>query len=117
VPSLAISNEAGTPLISWRATIFRQLSNGQIVDLASRWNEESNCQRSTQTPSEFLCPDRRNQSAEKLDYVAVTGPGTAWEGNNPRGILILECSDTGIHWLEPRGINQDRDITRLCIRG
>ena len=71
--------------------------------------------------SEFLCPNESglgSSGSTPTSYLAVVGPGAAWQGEKPRKladfggkaeatIMVVESLKSGIVWAEPRDISLD----------
>ena len=67
----------------------------------------------------YHCPSDRDSDKWDTSYVMVVGPGTISDGptsrsldqcpNGPsRTIMIVEMSESGIHWMEPRDLKFDQ---------
>ncbi len=100
--------------------ILPDLERSDITDLwrfDEPWDSPNNKKLSDTYLDVFCCPGDRNIDKSKCltSYVAVVGPGTAWEedmklntasfkdgaGNT---LLLVELKDSDIHWAEPRDL-------------
>lgn len=116
-PPVNVTNAKGQPIHSWRALILPYLSTQPWYRYYSEepWNGVNN--RDLVSAEWFHCPADvpRHQADTPTSYVAVIGPGTAWQVN--RGVrlkditdgpeqtaLLVELFDSKIPWMEPRDI-------------
>jgi hypothetical protein len=108
----------GKPLHSWRTLILPYLDDQKLfeqIKLNEPWNSPHNA-RVTSTGNEvFHCPSDDSSDSD-TSYVAVIGPGTAWESKDgtklsditdgPKNtILLVETRNSGIKWVEPRDLD------------
>jgi len=117
-PPAYIADEQGTPMHSWRILLLPYFEEEELKRLYQQyrfdepWNGPNNSKLLAKAPYMYRCPhdvsDESNSS-----YLAVVGPETMWRGIQPmnireitdgtsKTIAILECSDSGVNWLEPR---------------
>ena len=125
-PTVAMRNEEGEPVLSWRVLVedhnFYDVDFKKHLDLSRSWNNPENAKFLNHYGSFFQCPTRKeSQNREPIgritDYVAVTGPGTMWPKEGLRGpedilpghqpILIVEWPESDIHWAEPRDVTME----------
>ena len=113
----------GKPLCSWRTMILPYLDKNDLYakyHADEPWDGPNNAELAHQPQKEFVCPADFDADPCDTSYVAVIGPGTAWEGSNglrlseikddPHDtILLVEMKHTGIKWSEPR----DLDLNNL----
>jgi hypothetical protein len=118
----------GKPSCSWRVLLlaadpaYSHIYNAYNFD--DTWDGPSNRRLASQVPSLYSCPNDLAQQGASLftSYVAVVGPGTAFEGNmsietaevqhgRNQTILIAEVANSGINWMEPR----DLDVRRMSF--
>lgn len=122
----------GTPLSSWRVLVLRDYGMEQFFDqydLKMPWDDNVNYELAQRDDSMslFACPSGpnydRTRSAEfhasnprLTNYVAITGPGTIFPGENQtistsditdgaeNTLLLVEIANSDIHWAEPRDL-------------
>ena len=113
-PPAVVADASGEPMHSWRVLILPYLGRKDLYyeyDFKQPWNGRKNKKLAAQIPDVFRCPNH-SQSGAETSYVAVTGPGTAWNENiaadagapsRPEQlILLVEVENAGIGWMEPR---------------
>ncbi len=87
----------------------------QLFDFDEPWNGPDNCKLVDRMPSIYSCPSATHDQQGQTSYVAVVGPHTAWPGASARNVsditdgttstvLVLECNDQNIRWLETRDL-------------
>jgi hypothetical protein len=83
-PPPYVTDAQGKPLYSWRVLILPWMEERDLYDqwrLDEPWDSPHN--RSLPAPSGFSCPtagrNRPPGSTPYTDYLAVVGPGMAWE--------------------------------------
>ncbi len=119
-PAYTVDAE-GNRLHSWRTLILPYLGHEDLyrqIRLDEPWDSPFNSQFHRTSVNVFACPDNSGRVLD-TNYVAVTGPGTAWPGTESIGfdqiddesktILVVEVADSGIHWMEP----SDLDIEQI----
>lgn len=118
LPPVYTTDENGKPLCSWRVAILPYLERNDLYSqyqLQEQWDGQHNAKVAKQPVEFFQCPSNLSHESCDTSYVAVIGPGTAWEPNrglklsditdDPRDtILLVEMKDTGIKWAEPRDL-------------
>jgi hypothetical protein len=108
---------------SWRVLIVPFLESNpwySYYDMNEPWNGPNNRKLGQQVFYCYRCPSDRRTGREMTNYVAIYGPGTAWDTNKitnfdaiangdgmSRTILVVEIRDSDIHWMEPRDIHID----------
>ena len=118
LPTAMRRDESGRPLSSWRFQLVPYLESlMQDVDFSERWDDPTNCWC---LPGFFWCyaspfeygdmwSARADIARCNTSIVAVTGPGTAFDGDrfcrfedlDRDTILIIEMAHTDICWAEP----------------
>ena len=103
---------------SWRVLIWGHLESqpysGQY-DYQKPWNDPKNVKLARFGAFFFRCPADGRSSKEMTNYVAVVGRGTMWPPSGymrmndivdgaSNAIMIVEVSDSNIHWMEPRDL-------------
>jgi hypothetical protein len=127
LPPAHVNNKKGEPIHSWRALILPYLSylgDGDIYhkyDLDEPWNSRSNRGLADERRAFFRCPLDNTGSGFETSYVAVVGPGTAWEGDHGHSlkeiiddpsqtVLVVEVLNSGVHWMKPCDITLDQAL-------
>jgi hypothetical protein len=118
LPPPYIADDNGKALCSWRVLILPYLERKDIYDLwkfDEPWDSPHNS-KLQQHVELFRCPADKPQDRRPLtNYVAVVGPGTAWEVDTKlntmsfkdgaaKTLLLVEIANTDIHWAEPRDL-------------
>ncbi len=112
-------DEDGNPLHSWRVLILPFLEEGALADqfnMEEPWDSPHNLAVSkAYVPSVYQCPE--NPVDLETSYVAVFGknsvitvPATrirSIKDGTSKTLSVVEMSDSGIHWSEPRDWNID----------
>jgi hypothetical protein len=114
-PPAAVSDRSGKPMHSWRVLILPYLGETGLYDaydFDQPWNSPKNKELAECLPGVFRCPTTYKEPASETSYVALEGPGAAWNENiaadsdkqlHPeRLILLFEVANAGICWIEPR---------------
>lgn len=124
LPAASRTNANGKASLSWRVAILPMMENGTIFsqyDMSEPWNGPKNSKLHTVCPWYLRCPEDTTSAPGMTNYVAITGPGTAWPGSNKhsrfsdfkdgtsKSIVVVEIRNSDIHWMEPR----DLDIRSL----
>ena len=126
LPPAVRTDEAGRPLGSWRFQILPFLEAMMLgIDFADRWDDPANRYLSAR-PHYTYCWSGSNDLPECLhpNIVAVTGPGTAFDGDracrladlDPDTILAMEVADWDCHWMEPGDLRVDR-VPESIVQG
>jgi hypothetical protein len=121
LPPVMTTDANGNPMHSWRVMIWPQLGSGPgfaQYDFDEPWNGPNNRKLSQHGVPCWRCPSDRRSPPEMTNYVAIYGPGTAWEQNKiiqfdaiakgdgmSQTILVVEIRNSDIHWMEPRDIH------------
>lgn len=123
----AVTTDAGRPMHSWRVLILPYLEQPalyQSYNFNQPWNGPDNRKLAGSMPGLYGCPSHRSAGHTGNSIVAITGPGTMFDGRNSRSIESLkpgesactvcfaEIADTDIPWMEPR----DLDMTNMSFR-
>jgi prepilin-type processing-associated H-X9-DG protein len=110
----------GNRLHSWRVLLLPFLERRDLYDrlrLDEPWNSPHNLALAEGVLC-YHCPSDRDSSKLDTSYVMVVGPRTISNGPTSTSlkditdgtgntILIVEMSDSGIHWMEPRDLKFD----------
>jgi prepilin-type processing-associated H-X9-DG protein len=117
-PPAFIADERGVPMHSWRTLLLPSFRDEELSALHAQyhfdepWNGPNNCKLLDKAPAIFRCPHDESDFAQ-TSYLAVVSPQTIWPeasttklreitDGSSRTIAVVECSDSGINWLEPR---------------
>lgn len=125
-PPAYVAGPDGEPWHSWRALLLPFLDQSAFYEqyrFDEPWNGPNNSELAGQLPRGhpfYFCPADDAANREGItSYVAVVGAGTLWpadgsslslddiaDGQN-RTIHVVETTDSGIHWMEPRDLSLD----------
>jgi hypothetical protein len=115
LPPAIIRDKQGKPMHSWRTLILPYVGKSPLysamrgsIDLRQGWNGPKNSALAAMLVRSFRCPDDPSiQGRPMTSYVAVTGPGTAWDEPRSHGtpqVMVVEVANSNIHWMEPRDL-------------
>jgi hypothetical protein len=110
----------GKPLQSWRTLILPYLDQQELfqqIHLDEPWDSPHNVRLTSSRYELFHCPFDDSSDSD-TSYVAVIGPGTAWDSKDgtklsdiadgpENTILLVEMKNSGIKWAEPRDLDLD----------
>lgn len=115
----------GTPLHSWRVLLLPSLGYDRIyyhVVLDAAWNAAENRLALASMPECFAFP-RKTHCDSTTGYVAVIGPNGPWgkslaefrriKEETPNAILLIEASQSGIVWSEPRDVTIEEVVDHV----
>jgi hypothetical protein len=120
-------DEAGRPLSSWRFHILPFLQAiMRDYDYSARWDDPAN-EWLTSEPLDVFCFRTNRPEPECLhtNVVAITGPGTVFDGDrecclgdidSEDTILAIEIAESGTHWAAPGDLAID-EITPTILEG
>jgi prepilin-type processing-associated H-X9-DG protein len=124
LPPVYSVDDSGKPLHSWRTFLLPQFERESVfkqLHLNESWDSPSNKQfAQADVYGVNRCPSDTQSGTYDTNYVAVIGPGTAWQPgkglimqemkDDPHDtILVVELKSSGIRWAEPR----DLDLSNL----
>ena len=129
LPPAVVSGKQGTATHSWRVLILPCLDYGSIYNeysLREPWNGPNNAKLATMVLPFYLCPSVSSVTGPSMtSYVAVTGPGTAWNDHRAAGrplrVMVVEVANSNINWMEPRDLTLEEacrgvgDASRPCL--
>lgn len=115
-PPVITSDPDGRPMHSWRVLILPYLGETELYeqyDIKEPWSSPKNMKLATRIPRVFRCPtEGYGENVTETNYVALSGHGTAWSENigadsgkecRPEQlILLIEVTQSGVCWTEPR---------------
>jgi len=118
LPPAVRRDKAGRTLSSWRFYILPFVEGIMMeTHYDKRWDDPANRWFSSH-PFHVYCWSWENDVPESLNtnVVAITGPGTAFNGDRPiriqdippNTILAIEIAESGIHWMEPGDLPIDQ---------
>ena len=123
-PPAVINGPDGRPWHSWRVLILPLLEEKTLYDryrFDEPWDGPHNRLLAKEFPSltNFRCPSEGD--GDSCSYFAVAGQRTMWPPGRsltwtpedvPDGfsntLHIVEVSDSGVHWMDPRDLSLDR---------
>ena len=115
----------GKPWHSWRVIIMPYVECSSFYSEYSfdePWNGPHNSQLAKKfadgAPPVYRCPSDTRSGSQNTSYVAVIGQNTIWPADGvasirdvtngtSNSIHIVEVSDSGVHWMEPRDLRLD----------
>lgn len=117
-PPAYVADDQGRPLYSWRVLLLPYLERGTIYGdfhLNETWDSPHNRELIKGMPSCFRCPTDPRKDSYFVNFVAVTGSGTVFDGSKAcrlsditdgadKTILLVESADSDIVWSEPRDL-------------
>ncbi|MEN6496153.1 MAG: DUF1559 domain-containing protein [Thermoguttaceae bacterium] len=124
-PPAYVADKNGKPMHSWRVLILPYLEGCTSLykqyNFAEPWDGPSNRRLLAARPSVFRCPAGEGiapQGPTETSYAAVVGRNAAWKGPKPTAardlagafsttVMVVEASDAGILWTEPRDLSLD----------
>jgi Protein of unknown function (DUF1559) len=125
-------DKQGQPLHSWRVSVVGYLDQPGVFRRyhhAEPWNSPSNSQLAQLELSIMRCPEDVGRTTD-TSYMVVVGPRTAFPGAKPRTqkeiedhdglaatLTVVETSDSGVNWSEPREIHFDAAIRGIKVPG
>lgn len=122
LPPAQVTDSRGRPLHSWRVLILPFLEQQALYNaykFDEPWNGPNNSKLHDTVLQIYCCPSEDVEGLPRTmtSYLAVVGPGTAWDPDRPkkgRGavsrrpaklLLVVESSPSGVHWMEPRDLH------------
>lgn len=116
LPPPYLADASGRPMHSWRVLILPYLGEDKLYKqyrFDEPWDGPNNRKLHQQIARIYRCPS--DPRGVMTSYLAVTGPGTAWDVNAPTNLsglpngagtlLLVEVRQSGIHWMEPRDLH------------
>jgi hypothetical protein len=120
LPSVANYDDDGKPLLSWRVALLPYMQQYQLWSEFNQdepWDSQHNKQFIEKMPDEFKSP-LAGDLGGKTVYLAVTGPGTMFDGKEGRSlssaggadtILIVEVEPArAVPWTKPDDLVVDK---------
>jgi len=134
-PPPYVTDAQGKPLYSWRVLILTYAEGTKLWSqwrFDEPWDSAHNQSLWDELGPPYDCPvARRNRppgTPQRADYLAVVGPGMAWEagkclslhdfadgGSNT--ILLVEVRGSQIHWAEPVDVDGTASLKINAPRG
>jgi hypothetical protein len=122
-PPAYVADKNGCPMHSWRVLILPYLEADALYkqyNFNEPWDGPHNKKLLAARPPRYVCPSDENahaRGATQTSYVAVVGANAAWSGEQPKKaanvapssqtIMVVEVTDAGINWSEPRDLSLD----------
>ena len=129
-PPAYIPGQDGQPIHSWRILLLPHFSDPgtkrlyDLYDFDEPWNSPKNSQLADRMPDVYRCPCEKGTHPTNTSYVMVVGSDAVSEGEHaPRAgsikdglsksLLMAECGESGIPWLQPRDLEMDGMTYRI----
>ena len=120
-PPAYVADEDGKPMYSWRVLLLPYLEETYLYEqfnLDEPWDSENNRALRNMMPGMFICPEDVDNDGSQTSYVMIVGPKTFADGPTGRKmdditdgmfntIMIVETTDSGINWAEPRDLDAE----------
>lgn len=132
LPAAWSVDKRGHPLQSWRVLEIGYLDQPAISRAYHHdepWNSAFNSQFANREIAIMRCPEDGGKKTD-TSYMVVVGPRTAFPGSKPRKmkeiedhdglahtLTIVETSNSGVNWSEPREINFDDAVRGINVPG
>ncbi|QDS97600.1 DUF1559 family PulG-like putative transporter [Adhaeretor mobilis] len=124
LPLPATAEGPGEPARSWRYEILPFMEGSVLAknyDKQEAWDGPSNHRLALMEQYGHTCPADTTSPKGETSYFAVIGEETIWSEKNAKAftaipdgasmtILLIEASNRGINWFEPRDISIDEAI-------
>ena len=123
-PPAIVYGPDGMPWHSWRTLLLPFLERPDLYEryrFDEPWNGPNNNRLAAEAGSLpcFHCYADEQAAAGATSYVAVVGEGTMWPPDGAttiddatdgadKTLLVVELSDSGVNWMEPRDLRLDR---------
>lgn len=119
-PPAYVTDEDGKPMHGWRVLILPYMEQQPLYDqydFNEPWDGPNNSKLHDTMVATYSCPSQpREDSENTTSYVAVVGSDTVFPGDQSttfeditdgtsNTLLVVEISNSGIHWMEPRDLN------------
>ena len=126
-PPPYVADGDGKPLYSWRVLLLPYLEENPLYEqwhLDEPWDSPHNRPLAEQRLKVFQCPSAEFGSQPLTSYLAVVGPGMAWEhgtcltledftDEKNATIMVVEVRNSQIYWAEP--VDLDRATMSVKI--
>jgi hypothetical protein len=127
-PPSHFADKDGQPAHSWRVLILPYLEHESLFkcyDFKEPWDGPNNCKLPPPCDFGYVCDRSPIESpppnSDATEYAAVIGSQTAWPGgrsvkrsdlphNGRRMILVVEASNCGFEWREPKDLTFDQAL-------
>jgi hypothetical protein len=121
-PPAYVCDKNGRPMHSWRALLLPFLDVPQDVaakyNFDEPWDSLNNRKITDVVVAHFKCPFERMPDEPTTSYMMVVGPHTISDGPHSRKvseitdgasntIMLVEVTDSGVRWAEPRDLSFD----------
>jgi Protein of unknown function (DUF1559) len=122
LPTQAIFNKEGKPLLSWRVSVLPQIGAGELYQqfhLDEPWDSEHNKKLIEKMPDDYKSPGSKAAAEFKTVYLTVRGDTTPFPGRTPvqlssitdgtaSTIMLVEASDDkAVVWTKPDDFEPD----------
>jgi hypothetical protein len=120
-PPAYLADAQGKPMHSWRVLILPYLGDQaktvyQQYDFNQPWDSDTNMRLASYMPEVYGCPEHPDALAsQETTYMVVMGAETAFPNQSctslteitdplDQTILVVETSQSGVHWLKPQDL-------------
>jgi hypothetical protein len=125
LPPAYLADASGKPMHSWRVLLLPYLGPDALklykqYDFNEPWDGPHNRLLAKHMPKFFACPQDKRRGKFDTSYVVVTGKETVFNADQSMSLnqlaamdgtsttlLVVECAQSGIHWMEPRDLRYD----------
>ena len=116
LPAAATYDESGRPRYSWRFAVIEFAESfyfdfGEHIDRSQPWNADCNTEFLQRYDDNLFRCASSTAAAGVTQYVAIVGPGTAWDSNisidnlRDETLLAIEWPQSDVYWAEPRDLS------------
>jgi type II secretory pathway pseudopilin PulG len=133
LPPAYAADANGKPMHSWRVLLLPHFGDPALAaifakyNLSEPWDGPNNSKLAAQIPSIYQCPSHPKSTKSPSTnghYFAVVDPASGWPGvigrpytqfsdGTSSTVMILEASDRGTNWMEPRDLSMDEAVKLL----
>ncbi|MCA9163159.1 MAG: DUF1559 domain-containing protein [Planctomycetales bacterium] len=124
-PPAYLTDENGTPTVSWRVLILpflEQQAVHSMVDTSKPWDAPENAFLKDLVIPAYGCPSSPSGGTPETSYMFVVGPNAFATGadgtriasitdGTSNTIMVVEVAGTGVHWAQPK----DLDMTQMSM--
>ncbi|MDR3621243.1 MAG: DUF1559 domain-containing protein [Paludisphaera borealis] len=133
LPTSAITDKDGRPLLSWRVAVLPYLADSELHSLYARfhldepWNSPHNFALLDLMPRFYACPSDQSRKSGMTNYQAVVGPGAAFTPDfkplrledftdGPDKTIVVAETTRAVPWTKPEDLPFD-GVLPLAVLG